>query len=931
MYLKKYFCNLNQKDIVLLESSITNIIDKFCKYNYIDKTIFYQYLNSSENIYISFILLLFPFYGKTVNNIKSLQDLYYNALYTNKFSEISNKVDIHEIIKTNEQALISTIKICSNKFLVNALEIIPIYLDEYKQTQLYIDTLFKYEKKDFNLDIGLTNDDIFNTIFNDLYLNVIKVEWKLDPIFSQKKALEYAYKYFPHYKLKYNFTSENYELYLQEVENIFQHTWYSKNNEEKIKNIDLFNFAKKFTLSNKRKIWFSFTVEEKQKYIQKLNFLEDKDKPDNLIDIIFESLIIKGCLSKFSFSSNNKKLPETFFFLTGKKHPVIKNSFYTMNWLAQINFFYHYIYHRIIFLTGGTGVGKSTQAPILLMYTDLMIYYDLYSQIICSVPRKNAVENNATRMNSQLLLQKDTDFNIQFQHSEANYLYPFQFSKINLKIVTDEILKNILKQNLFCLSKGNVTINHILIDESHEHKINMDFILTILKHSLFKYNTHTKLFIISATMDEDDLNYRNFFKNILDKDILFSNNHPYPEYLDRRLHISEYKKTNNFTIQEFYNTKTLDNYEKAEKEAIEIIKKITFSTNKGTILGFSIGVNEIESMIIKLNQIIPSNVIAIPLYSKLSISYRNSVSTPQFLNEWIYDRKYIIEILNKYPDKWNSLQLPYSKVKYNRYIIIGTNIVEASLTISSLKYVVDTGYEKVAIYDYDKKKLVLHTKEISESSRIQRKGRVGRVSNGYVYYTYMQDERKNNKIQKEIQNQDISSYLFDIIGYEKIFVKELENLFENKNEEIFIDGFDIETISQEDFFIIKPVLNIKNFYKEQKDNFLWKSLFNYTFYQKIQDLKLHFLSKYLTNYEAIIILQAFYLYNENEFIHFLRKYIIENDQDFLYKKINIVNSKNYVLKDTNYSVNLLLTFLQKNTTFSYYTQINKNNIHTFIQ
>ena len=234
MYLKKYFCNLNQKDIVLLESSITNIIDKFCKYNYIDKTIFYQYLNSSENIYISFILLLFPFYGKTVNNIKSFQDLYYNALYTNKFSEISNKVDIHEIIKTNEQALISTIKICSNKFLVNALEIIPIYLDEYKQTQLYIDTLFKHEKKDFNLDIGLTNDDIFNTIFNDLYLNVIKIEWKLDPIFSQKKALEYAYKYFPHYKLKYNFTSENYELYLQEVENIFQHTWYSKNNEEKI-------------------------------------------------------------------------------------------------------------------------------------------------------------------------------------------------------------------------------------------------------------------------------------------------------------------------------------------------------------------------------------------------------------------------------------------------------------------------------------------------------------------------------------------------------------------------------------------------------------------------------------------------------------------------------------------------------------------------
>lgn len=926
MYLKKYFCNLNQKDLLIVESSIKNIIHKFCKYNYIEENFFLEYLNQNQNILISFVLLLFPFYDKTVNNIKSLQDLYYNSLYTNKFSEISNDIDIYSIIKYNEEALIRTIKICSNKFLVNSLEIIPIYINEYKQTQLYIDTLYKFKNNDFNADIGLSNDDIFNTIFNDLYLNVVKIEWKLENNFSS--ALEYGIKYFPHYSLQNNFKQENYQFYLQEVQNIYEHSWYSKNNEEKIKNIDLFKFAKSFTLSNKKKIWFSFTEEEKQSYIQKL--ISFKDKPDNLIDIIFESLIIKGCLSKFSLTEN-KNLPETFFFLTGKKHPVIKNTFYTMNWLSQINFFYHYIHHRIIFLTGGTGVGKSTQAPILLMYTDLMIYYDLYSQIICSVPRKNAVENNATRMNSQLLLKKDVDYNIQFQHSEANYLYPYPFSKINLKIVTDEILKNILKKNLFCVSKGNVTLNHILIDESHEHKINMDFILTILKHSLFLYNKHTKLFIISATMDEDDLNYRNFFKNILDKDIFFSNKHPYPEYLDRRLHITEYKKTNNFTIQEFYNNKIILNYKNAEKEAIEIIKKISFNTNKGTILGFSIGIREIESMIQQLNQIIPSNVIAVPLYSKYSISYRNAVSSPQFLDEWIYDKSYILEILNKYPDKWNSLTLSYPKAKYNRYIIIGTNIVEASLTISSLKYVVDTGYEKVAIYDYNKQKLVLHTKPISESSRIQRKGRVGRVSDGYVYYTYTKDERKNNKIQKEIQNQDISSYLFDIIGFQKIYIKEIDNSVEDSQKEIFIDGFDIKTISQNDFFIIKPTLNVQTFYEQQKKHFLWKSLFNRSFYEKIQDLKLHFLSKYLNNYEAIIILNAFYLYqgNENDFIRFLQKYIIE--EQFVFKKINIVQSKNYIEKDTNFSVNLLLNFLQKHTTFSYYTQINKNNIHTFIQ
>ena len=707
MYLKKYFCNLNKKDLHLIESSIENIIQKFCKFNYINHNLFCEYLNNNENTLISFILLLFPFYNKTVNNIKSIQDLYYNSLYTNKFSEISNKINIHKILKYNEEALIKCIRICSNKFMVNGLEIIPIYIQKYKNTQLYIDSLYKFSiEKNFDLDIGLSNDDFFNTLFNDLYFNFIKIEWILEDTFSQKKALQYSYKYFSHYNLKNKYSEDKWNLYMQEVNDIYQHSWYNENDQSEIKNIDLYHFIKKnFNIKNKI-IWFSLSEKEKYDYIQKfINIKDEKNQKiiNKIVDIVFESLIIKGCLSQFTFEKN-KSFDETYFFLTGQKHPVIINSFYTMNWLAQLNFFYHYLNHRIIFLTGGTGVGKSTQAPILLMYCDIMLYYDLYSQIMCSVPRKNAVENNAIRMNSQLLLKNNIHYSIQFQHSENNYLYPTKYSKINLKIVTDEILKNVLKKNLFCLSKGNVTINHILIDESHEHKINMDIILSILKHSLFKYNKHTKLFIISATMDEDDLNYRNFFKNILDKNIFFANQHPYPEYLDRRLHISEYKKLNNFSIREYYNNKVIQDYKNAEKEAIKIIKEICFSTIKGTILGFSIGIKEIESMIVQLNKIIPSNTIAVPLYSQFSISYRNSVSSPNFLNDWIYDKNYILEILQKYPDSWNSYKLPYPKKKYSRYIIIGTNIVEASLTINSLKYVVDTGFEKVAIYDYQKKK-----------------------------------------------------------------------------------------------------------------------------------------------------------------------------------------------------------------------------------
>ena len=40
---------------------------------------------------------------------------------------------------------------------------------------------------------------------------------------------------------------------------------------------------------------------------------------------------------------------------------------------------------------------------------------------------------------------------------------------------------------------------------------------------------------------------------------------------------------------------------------------------------------------------------------------------------------------------------------YKRAVIIATNIAEASITIPSLKFVVDTGNQKTSIYDYKKR------------------------------------------------------------------------------------------------------------------------------------------------------------------------------------------------------------------------------------
>ena len=72
----------------------------------------------------------------------------------------------------------------------------------------------------------------------------------------------------------------------------------------------------------------------------------------------------------------------------------------------------------------------------------------------------------------------------------------------------------------------------------------------------------------------------------------------------------------------------------------------------------------------------------------------------------------------------------------------------------------------------------LVTTFISESSRIQRKGRVGRVSSGTVYYLYEEGTMVKNKIQYKISTLDIRMNLLDKLQKgikEKIFMTDDNN------------------------------------------------------------------------------------------------------------------------------------------------------------
>jgi HrpA-like RNA helicase len=286
----------------------------------------------------------------------------------------------------------------------------------------------------------------------------------------------------------------------------------------------------------------------------------------------------------------------------------------------------------------------------------------------------------------------------------------------------------------------------------------MDIIIALAKQSCF-FNNTVRLIIVSATMDDDEPVYRRYFANINDN-LLFPIKYPFNNliinaiYLDRRYHISPPGETTQYNVEEFY----LDNDPKDENIAQELayskIIEICNKTSEGEILFFANGKNEIIKATKYLNEKLPNGIIALPFFSELNDNYKNIISKINNKINIIKNKKENIYL--EWRDKYIE-DITVQNGIYKRAVIIATNVAEASITIPGLTYVIDNGYAKVNYYIPDLNKTDLRVDKISESSRIQRRGRVGRIGDGIVHYMYKKNARKDIKPKYQITQQEIVS------------------------------------------------------------------------------------------------------------------------------------------------------------------------------
>lgn len=821
-------------------SKFTKMWEAFVKESEIGNNIVYQTHNiSNESLRKLMRGILYSFdKSKSSSSRKIAEESGYIPIPQDKIKETMKIIKIEDYLDEDSTDIPFTLILPSLKSLEPKLvyNFITESLQKFRNTW-YGTRLLTSDKKDINTDFKYFAEENKIPI---TYKNIYNFAKNL--LFYRKKINSKDYE---NYENDNSYDSDFYAQNSKHEYVRYPENWKSLNKQQKDNILQRLN--KKYTH------WFDITgnirrLFNKVSWISKfdeneINRIIYENITKKFISIVFESLIIKGVLTKFipNKKKTNKQITprdyiykeqtdvfrttdeneywtSAYHFLTGLPYKYMQsfmvkekgiskeynyfsfgrastgNQWYTIyayDWVAQIGFCHHFLNNRVMFITGATGVGKSTEIPKLFLYFMKALEYIQNPQLICTQPRIAPIRKNAERVSTSLgvpiseyVNKKEVETNnyyiqTRFRGDKSHYKnvsHPMlQYCtdgtfilEVNDPLMKHTFVKDKSKQEDYQFTSKNL-YDIIMIDEAHEHKINMDLLLTLLRQAT-TYNNKIKLVIISATMDNDEPKYRRFFRDIND-------NRKYPLNtwiekhkldrinIDRRYHISPPGMGTRYKVNEFYmpNVKEID-----------AVGNIINKSDSGDILIFEPGATDINKLVTELNKIMPSNMIAFPYFSKMDEDKKAFV-------EGIADNLKIYKADRSIPftdPSINKETLQYGNNSYTRAVIVATNIAEASITINTLKYVVDTGTQKVDKYDYKKRGNIQKQIFIAEENRIQRKGRVGRTSSGDVYYLYEKGKLEDNTIDYEISTKNITLELFN-----KFKTKENEDVIFSKEHD----------------------------------------------------------------------------------------------------------------------------------------------------
>ncbi|KAJ3729237.1 P-loop containing nucleoside triphosphate hydrolase protein [Lentinula raphanica] len=378
--------------------------------------------------------------------------------------------------------------------------------------------------------------------------------------------------------------------------------------------------------------------------------------------------------------------------------------------------------HDVTVLLGETGSGKTTQVPQYLLESGLA----RNGMIAVTQPRKVAATSLAGRVAAEqnVALGSSVGYSVRFDERFS--------SQTRIKYMTDGmIVRELMSDPL--LSKYSI----IIVDEAHERSLRTDILIANLKTIQQRRNKSQdtkgkgkdtsnplKIIIMSATLDAEK--FGRFFTG---SKILYVQGRQHP-------------------VKIYHSSQGQVDY---VDSAMRTFFQIHTDYPPGDVLIFLPGQEDIESLEktiqIYANQLPHDrmSVLICPMYAAQAAGQNSKVflATP--------------------PN--------------TRKCILATNIAETSITIPGVKYVIDTGKCKEKRYlarntggGFD----TLLTRDITQSSAMQRAGRAGREGAGHCFRLYTEDAFKAMPLsaEPEIMRCSLSSSLLQL----KCIGQDLETL-----------------------------------------------------------------------------------------------------------------------------------------------------------
>lgn len=406
---------------------------------------------------------------------------------------------------------------------------------------------------------------------------------------------------------------------------------------------------------------------------------------------------------------------------------------YIMAWF-KLNMDSTGINHRILVLKSDTGSGKSTAFPAQLFES---FFKKGGGGIACAQPRVlNAVSIVRDLIASNYYPSLKLGETIGWQTGPTKHAAKYGLTYMTIGVLAMQ-LKTLTDDQLILKYK------FIIVDEVHEASLEQAMLLFSLRNFLRRNATNPNLpFIILTSATFDTTKFLKYFG-------VYSENIAQPNLIQVRGFTYE-------LTEEWWLEKSTADY---IATAADFVKKIHTTYHKdppenADILIFLPGLGEITTLREHLDEINKQLFLkGKPVFMPLTIvSETVSGNQPEYIAVFAAT---------------NSLEVRIDKQKLipTRRVILSTNVAETGVTIDTLKYVIDAGFNRTPEYNPNFSTQTLLTKAATKAMIRQRMGRANRKSPGVfvpLYPKYVWEKLDDIQL-SSMETNDMSTIILSLL------------------------------------------------------------------------------------------------------------------------------------------------------------------------